>query len=205
MGPVSGETHENEPETPRNHHRSGRRLDAPASCRVGRVRPHSTRHHPAQPAERLVRGSGAMSRMRGIVEQPEGLRYLPDFLSVAEERSLLERLRSLDYEEVRMHGQVARRVVRHFGFGYAFDSARLTPGDPVPVWLLGVRERCARLLIRAPEDLAEVLATRYPPGATIGWHRDAPAFGDVVGVSLAAPCVMRIQYGSDSGRRVFEK
>jgi alkylated DNA repair dioxygenase AlkB len=29
-----------------------------------------------------------------------------------------------------------------------------------------------------------VLVSYYPSGATIGWHRDAPVFGDVVGVSL---------------------
>lgn len=30
----------------------------------------------------------------------------------------------------------------------------------------------------APERLEEALVTRYPPSATIGLHRDAPAFGD---------------------------
>jgi alkylated DNA repair dioxygenase AlkB len=32
---------------------------------------------------------------------------------------------------------------------------------------------------------------RYPPGATIGWHRDAPAFETVIGVSLASACRLR--------------
>src|SRR5688572_26453488 len=125
-------------------------------------------------------------RMRGEVEEPEGLRYLPDFLSPSQEAELLAEVEGLDYGEVRMRGQVARRVVRHYGLSYAYDTAELAAGEPVPGWLTGVRERCAGLVARDAEALAEVLVTRYPPGATIGWHRDAPAFGDVVGVSLGS-------------------
>jgi alkylated DNA repair protein (DNA oxidative demethylase) len=45
----------------------------------------------------------------------------------------------------------------------------------------------------------------YPPGSTIGWHRDAPMFGpEVVGVSLAAACRRRFQRGKGEGRRVAE-
>jgi alkylated DNA repair dioxygenase AlkB len=44
------------------------------------------------------------------------------------------------------------------------------------------------------EAIQEVLVTRYPPGAGIGWHRDAPMFGaTVLGVSLAGCCRMRFQ------------
>ena len=35
--------------------------------------------------------------------------------------------------------------------------------------------------------------TEYRPGAGIGWHRDAPPFGIVAGVSLAGTCRMRFQ------------
>jgi DNA oxidative demethylase len=143
--------------------------------------------------------------MRGIVEPPPGLRYLPDLLDPPEEAALLDRLRTLEYAEVRMHGQVARRVVRHYGVDYDYDTARTTPGEPVPDWLVALRGRCAGLLDRTADELAEVLVTRYPPGATIGWHRDAPAFGDVVGVSLGSACAMRFQRGSGDQRRVFEQ
>jgi alkylated DNA repair dioxygenase AlkB len=40
----------------------------------------------------------------------------------------------------------------------------------------------------------EALLTEYPPGAPIGWHRDAPIFGDVIaGVSLGSPCRMKFR------------
>jgi alkylated DNA repair protein (DNA oxidative demethylase) len=146
-----------------------------------------------------------MGQMRGTWEEPEGLRYLPDLLATEEERTLLSRLRTLDYSEVRMHGQVARRVVRHYGVDYAFESATVSPGEAIPDWLLPLRDRCADLLAVPGAGLAETLVTHYPPGATIGWHRDAPAFGEVVGVSLETACELRFQRGAGAQRRVFEQ
>ena len=47
---------------------------------------------------------------------------------------------------------------------------------------------------RDPADLVQILVSRYPAGAGIGWHRDAPMFGSkIAGVSLRAPCRMRFQ------------
>jgi DNA oxidative demethylase len=93
-----------------------------------------------------------------------------------------------------MRGQVARRTVRHFGLDYEYESGELVPSDPLPDDLAWLRERCAALMERAPEDLVQVLVSRYPAGAGIGWHRDSPMFGSrIAGVSLLAPCRMRFQ------------
>jgi alkylated DNA repair dioxygenase AlkB len=54
------------------------------------------------------------------------------------------------------------------------------------------------------DELPEILVQRYPPGSTIGWHRDAPAFGTVVGLSLGGTCRMRFQRGKGEARAVFE-
>ena len=143
--------------------------------------------------------------MRGLVERPKGLTYVSAALSPAEEARLLQTVRGLDFSEVRMHGQVARRVVRHYGASYDFDSGAVSPGEPLPHWLSDLRALAGRLLGREPDQLAEALVTRYPPGATIGWHRDAPAFGAVVGVSLGTPCLLRFQRGSGAQRRIFEQ
>jgi DNA oxidative demethylase len=137
-------------------------------------------------------------------EPPKGLVYQPDFLAEAEERELLNRLDRLEFHEVRMRGQTARRTVRHFGYDYDYEAWRVTPAEPPPDWLNSVRARCARLIGVEPADLAEILLTRYPEGASIGWHRDAPMFGDVVGVSLGSPCRMRFQRGKGEERRVYE-
>jgi len=40
----------------------------------------------------------------------------------------------------------------------------------------------------------QILVSRYPEGAGIGWHRDAPMFGSkIAGVSLRAACRMRFR------------
>jgi alkylated DNA repair dioxygenase AlkB len=35
--------------------------------------------------------------------------------------------------------------------------------------------------------------TEYGPGAGIGWHRDKAVFDEVVGVSLATACTLRLR------------
>jgi DNA oxidative demethylase len=146
-----------------------------------------------------------MPRTPSIAEPPAGLVYRPDFLSAEEERQLLDTLDPLAFEEIRMRGQVARRTALHYGVDYDYEQRRrLASGQPLPAWLLPVRGRAAGLAGVAPEELAEALVQRYPPGATIGWHRDAPGFGSVVGVSLGSACRLRFQRGTGKGRQVAE-
>lgn len=105
-------------------------------------------------------------------------------------------MEALAFREVRMHGVAARRTVVHYGWDYGYESWRITPGAPLPPFLEPLRERAGALAGLAPAELEQVLVARYPPGAGIGWHRDAPMFGPVVvGVSLGAPCVMRFRRG----------
>jgi alkylated DNA repair dioxygenase AlkB len=137
-------------------------------------------------------------------ELPAGLVYRPDFLTAEEGLRLLGTIEELDFRELTMRGQTARRTVRHFGFDYEYESWRLVPGDRLPTELEPLRNRCAELAAAEPEELAQALVTRYPPGATIGWHRDAPMFGDVVGVSFGSACRLRFQRGKEAERRVSE-
>ena len=148
-----------------------------------------------------------MAGMRGVEERPTGLVYRPAVLTAPDEASLLERFDSLDFEAVVMRGQAARRTVRHFGFTYAFESWDLVQADPLPDYLHVLRATCAELAGVDPASFEQALVTRYPAGATIGWHRDASAFGPVVaGASLASDSVMRFQRRAAGGeRRVFEQ
>lgn len=143
--------------------------------------------------------------MRGVTERPDGLAYQAELLDDAAHAELVDVVAALEFGEVRMRGQVARRTVRHFGYRYGYESWDLVPGDELPVALHDVRDRCARLAGVPPDDLAQTLVTKYPPGATIGWHRDAPMFGPVVvGVSLLSTCVMRFQRRAGEERRVYQ-
>ena len=45
----------------------------------------------------------------------------------------------------------------------------------------------------------QVLVNEYAPGAGIGWHRDGPVYGEILGLSLLAPCVMRLRRRDGSG------
>ncbi len=114
-------------------------------------------------------------------------------------------LEGLDYREVVMHGQAAKRTVRHFGLDYDYQARDTVPTDPLPEELEFLRERAAALAEREPGELVQILISRYPPGAGIGWHRDAPMFGRVVGVSLGAPCRMRFQRRTKEGERLVEE
>jgi DNA oxidative demethylase len=136
----------------------------------------------------------AASHLLQVAELPEGLSYLPGFLSEEEERALVDELSRLDYREIHMHGVVARRTVIHYGWDYGYESWRLTPAPPLPRFLEPLRDRCAAAVGLEPEALEEVLVSRYPPGASIGWHRDAPMFGPrVIGVSLLGAARMRFR------------
>ena len=147
-----------------------------------------------------------MARARSVQERPEGLTYRPDLISEDEEHAVLTVIDAIDFREVTMRGQTARRTVRHFGFDYDYESyGKLERAEPLPAELVWLRDRCAELAELEPGELAQTLVSRYPPGAPIGWHRDAPMFGaKVVGVSLLAPCRMRFQRGTGEERRVFE-
>ena len=126
---------------------------------------------------------------------PEGFRYQQNFLDAAEERELLARIGTLKFREVRMRGVAARRRVIQYGWKYSFESFRTAEGPPLPDFLLAIRDRAAGFAAVSPPALAEALLTEYSPGAPIGWHRDAPGFGIVVGISLLAPCRFRFRRG----------
>jgi len=141
---------------------------------------------------------------RAPLEEPEGLVYRPELLGRDEERETLEVLEQLRFDPIVMHGQAAKRTARHYGLDYDYESRTPLPGEAVPEWLLPVRARAAELAGHEPEELVEILVQRYPPGSTIGWHRDAPAFGTVIGVSLGGASRLRFQRGTGEQRRLWE-
>jgi alkylated DNA repair dioxygenase AlkB len=131
---------------------------------------------------------------------PPGFRYVPEFIDAGEEARLLEALATVEFSDVAMRGQIARRRTAHFGWVYGYESWRIEPGPPLPSAFHPLRGKAAALIDVAEEALAEVLITTYPAGAGIGWHRDAPQFGVVIGISLLSPCRFRFQRGSGDAR-----
>src|SRR5690242_4853525 len=120
-----------------------------------------------------------------------GLDYSADAITEAEERALLDRLMTMELAPFKFHGWLGNRKTQSFGRRYDFDDASFTPTEPLPDWLLPLRDIAAGLAGVEPSDFVHVLLARYDPGAGIGWHRDRDVFEKVVGFSLSSPATLR--------------
>lgn len=136
---------------------------------------------------------------------PEGMRYRSQLISHAEEQTLLARVRQLPFKEFEFHGYKGKRRTVSFGWQYEFSGrGRLQKANDIPEFILPLRAFAAKFARIEPESLQPELVIEYGPGAGIGWHRDKPVFGEVIGVSLVAPCVVRFRrkINTENGREV---
>ena len=124
---------------------------------------------------------------------PVGFRYAPDLVSADEESELAARLRELPLREFEFHGYRGKRRTASFGWHYDFSREALDRVDDMPAFLRALRVRAATFAAMDPERLQHVLVTEYGAGAGIGWHRDKAVFGEIVGISLGAPCTFRLR------------
>jgi alkylated DNA repair dioxygenase AlkB len=124
---------------------------------------------------------------------PEGFQYRPDILAADEEQELVARFGELDLKPFQFQGYEGNRRVISFGLHYDFADRRLKETREIPSFLLPLRGRAAGFADIAPDELPHVLVTEYAPGAGIGWHRDRPVFGDVIGVSFLSECRFRFR------------
>ncbi|MFL6844151.1 MAG: alpha-ketoglutarate-dependent dioxygenase AlkB [Allosphingosinicella sp.] len=126
-------------------------------------------------------------------ERPAGLTYVPGFVAPGEESELAGRIEGLPFRPFEFHGFTGNRRTVSFGLHYAFDGSGLREAEPIPAWLEPLRAQAAQLAGVEARALAHALIIEYAPGAGIGWHRDRPVFGDVVGISLVAPAPLRFR------------
>jgi alkylated DNA repair protein (DNA oxidative demethylase) len=122
-----------------------------------------------------------------------GLSTRPDLIDRAEERMLIERIDATDLAPFRFQGWTGKRLTTSFGWSYDFEVGKPREAPPMPGWLRPMRDRAAVFADLDPEDLIQALLIRYDPGAGIGWHRDRPIYGHVLGVSLGEPATMRFR------------
>jgi alkylated DNA repair dioxygenase AlkB len=121
---------------------------------------------------------------------PDGFVYSAGFVSADEEAQLVEAIGQVEFSAFEMRGVVARRRVAFFGRSYDTGGTK-TP--PLPAFLLPLRERAAAFAGVDPEAFAMALINEYPRGAPIGWHRDAPQYDIIFGVSLLSACRMMLR------------
>jgi alkylated DNA repair dioxygenase AlkB len=128
-----------------------------------------------------------------------GLRLVCEAVGEAEETALAARIDAAPLAPFQFGQWEGKRLTVHYGSAYDFGRNRLGEAPPLPDWLIAVREKLAPQVDRDPAAFAAALLLRYDPGAGIGWHRDRPQYGEVLGLSLSAPCVLRLRRRTESG------
>jgi alkylated DNA repair dioxygenase AlkB len=124
---------------------------------------------------------------------PHGFVYFPDFLTEAEEKTLLVDLSQIQRHPFIFQGYEAKRKVASFGYDYSFDKKTLSQGEAVPSVFNSLLEKVAGKLMIKREAFAELLITEYPVGSVINWHRDAFPFDCIAGISLLSDCTFRLR------------
>lgn len=123
-------------------------------------------------------------------DTPAGFHYREDFIDAAEEAALLDDIRRIEFANFEMRGVVAKRRVAFFGASYDQGDA---PSPPIPGFLRPLVIRAAGWAGIESDVFAMALINEYRAGAPIGWHRDAPQYDIVAGLSLLSSCRMRFR------------
>ena len=119
---------------------------------------------------------------------PRGFHYRENFITEADERVLLHAIAGVAFSDFEMRGVVARRRVAFFGQSY--DGR---PSATLPAFLLPLRAMVAQWAGVDADAFAMALINEYRPGSPIGWHRDAPQYDIVAGISLLSECRMKFR------------
>lgn len=131
--------------------------------------------------------------IHSAVASPEGFGYRPEFLSVEQERILLESIRSLSFKEVVYREWQAKRRIVSYGGRYDFTHHALDPAPPIPEFLHPLRASIASWAGIPPTSIQHAVVAEYRPGTQLGWHRDVPNFERVLGVSLGGRARLRLR------------
>jgi alkylated DNA repair dioxygenase AlkB len=130
-----------------------------------------------------------------------GLDYRGELIDPPEEARLIATIDELDLSPFKFQCWTGKRLTKTFGWRYDFDDRSFEPAGPLPDWLMPLRDKAADFGGIDPQEFVHALVTRYDPGTGIGWHRDRPQFGKVVGISLAGTAILRFRQRTGAGFR----
>ena len=130
-----------------------------------------------------------------------GLAYCEELISREEEFELIRAIEQVALSPFKFQGWEGKRLTHSFGWRYDFEDRSFAPTEPLPDWLLPLRDKAAGFGGTEPGGFVHALVTRYDPGAGIGWHRDRPQFERVVGVTLASSATLRFRQRAAAGFR----
>jgi alkylated DNA repair dioxygenase AlkB len=132
---------------------------------------------------------------------PRGFRYQDEIITEEEQVALAESLERLELKPFEFHGHVGNRRVVSFGLKYDYSRRAVEGASAMPSFLDGLLVRVAEFAGKDPDSFRQVGVNEYRAGAGIGWHKDKPEFGIVVGVSLLAAATMRFRKTQGAGWR----
>jgi alkylated DNA repair dioxygenase AlkB len=124
---------------------------------------------------------------------PDGFIYRQNFISEAEEQELMREIQKVSLEPFKYYQFTGKRRTASFGWQYEFGRSEVTAAPEMPPFLLPLRTRAGNVFNIDPNSLIQTSIIEYSTGSPIGWHRDIPQFGVVIGISLGAPCRMRFR------------
>jgi alkylated DNA repair dioxygenase AlkB len=131
--------------------------------------------------------------------RPQGFEYCPELIPPDDEAELIARFRELPFREFEFHGFLGKRRTVSFGLRYDFGDSKVHRAEDIPDFLLPLRERAGAFSGLAAGQIEHALVTEYTEGAAIGWHRDRPVFGDVIGISFGSACRFRFRRKRSAG------
>lgn len=164
--------------------RQNTRLRDFTSCTLLAERPRVSTLHSAQP--------DLFDDTEGL---PPGLQVVHDFITPADEAALLALARELPLREAHYKQYTARRRVVTYGSTRDSGAHGLPQHEitALPAPLQALREQLARWLGIAAADFVHVMVSEYARGTPLGWHRDAPDYGLIAGVSLGSAARLRLR------------
>lgn len=136
---------------------------------------------------------------------PEGLIYMPAFLSAEEEVSILKEIEALPWQTD------LRRRTQQYGFRYDYRNRHVDPVNdrmpPLPNSARGLAGRVAAYMgsLGHKVEFNQLIVNEYQPGQGISAHIDHKDFnGPIVSVSLLSDIVMDFAYKGQSHHRLLE-
>ena len=137
--------------------------------------------------------NGEPSLFEVSAQVPDGFIYQENFISESEERELIRDIQTLHLTPFKYYQFTGKRRTASFGWQYEFGSSEITTAPDVPAFVLPIRTRAGNFFSLDPNSLVQTSIIEYSIGSPIGWHRDIPHFGVVLGISLGAACRMRFR------------
>jgi hypothetical protein len=94
-----------------------------------------------------------MDRRFALFDRPglAGLALAEAIVTPSEERALIASIDGVELSPFRFPGWLGKRLTASYGWRYNFETGSFGPADPIPDWLLPLREKAAGFARLTPE------------------------------------------------------